>query len=168
MRPWRRADRGAHRRPQGGHLVTLHDPEGFTVNLLHGQTKKPAGPFPEIPPTKNFKHVESAHLAEKTNQTKAVQDAVKQLGARAYFVDLSSQGSDVECDYHPNAATHAALVAHASAAGSAATSLSLPESAAEDVAEPDPTDTGLITAYSRGCTDDDWVGGYQCAQAHVA
>ncbi|KAL5120425.1 hypothetical protein ACEQ8H_001715 [Pleosporales sp. CAS-2024a] len=34
--------------PGGGHLVTLHDPEGFPVNLMYGQTKKPAGPFPEI------------------------------------------------------------------------------------------------------------------------
>ncbi|KAF1356050.1 Glyoxalase/Bleomycin resistance protein/Dihydroxybiphenyl dioxygenase [Lizonia empirigonia] len=34
--------------PGGGHLITLHDPEGFPINLLHGQTKKPAGPFPEI------------------------------------------------------------------------------------------------------------------------
>lgn len=34
--------------PGGGHLITLHDPEGFPINLLYGQTKKPAGPFPEI------------------------------------------------------------------------------------------------------------------------
>ena len=46
--------------------------------------------------------------AQKTNQTKAVQDAVKQLGAKAYFVDWPTQGSEVGCDYHPNAATHAA------------------------------------------------------------
>ena len=46
--------------------------------------------------------------AQKTNQTKAVQDAVKQLGAKAHFVDWPTQGADVGCDYHPNAATHAA------------------------------------------------------------
>ena len=46
--------------------------------------------------------------AQKTNQTKAVKDAVKQLGAKAHFVDWPTQGSDVGCDYHPNAATHAA------------------------------------------------------------
>ncbi|KAF2128053.1 Glyoxalase/Bleomycin resistance protein/Dihydroxybiphenyl dioxygenase [Dothidotthia symphoricarpi CBS 119687] len=34
--------------PGGGHMVTLHDPEGFPINLLYGQTKKDAGPFPEI------------------------------------------------------------------------------------------------------------------------
>lgn len=46
--------------------------------------------------------------AQKTNQTKAVRDAVKQLGARTHFVNWPSQGSEVGCDYHPNAATHAA------------------------------------------------------------
>ncbi|KZM24360.1 cellulose binding [Ascochyta rabiei] len=45
--------------------------------------------------------------AQKTNQTKALQDAIKQLGVKAHFVDWPSQGSDVGCDYHPNAATHA-------------------------------------------------------------
>lgn len=34
--------------PGGGHMVTLLDPEGFPVNLIHGQEKKPAGPYPEI------------------------------------------------------------------------------------------------------------------------
>jgi hypothetical protein len=34
--------------PGGGHLVTLRDPEGFPVNLIHGQTKKEPGPYPEI------------------------------------------------------------------------------------------------------------------------
>lgn len=29
-------------------MVTVTDPEGFPINLLHGQTPKPAGPFPEI------------------------------------------------------------------------------------------------------------------------
>ena len=29
-------------------MVTLHDQEGFPINLLHGQTKKEAGPYPEI------------------------------------------------------------------------------------------------------------------------
>lgn len=46
--------------------------------------------------------------AQKTNQTLAVQDAIKQIGSRATFVDWPSQGSAVGCDYHPNAATHAA------------------------------------------------------------
>ncbi|KAH5512544.1 hypothetical protein HBI52_122750 [Parastagonospora nodorum] len=34
--------------PGGGHLVTLHDPEGFPINLIFGQAKKAAGPYPEI------------------------------------------------------------------------------------------------------------------------
>lgn len=34
--------------PGGGHMVTLHDPEGFPINLIHGQTKKEPGPFPEV------------------------------------------------------------------------------------------------------------------------
>ena len=46
--------------------------------------------------------------AQRTNQTKAVQDAIEQIGAKAHFVDWPTQGSAVGCDYHPNAATHAA------------------------------------------------------------
>lgn len=47
--------------------------------------------------------------AQKTTQTNALQDAVAQLGnSTASFVDWPTQGSDVGCDYHPNAATHAA------------------------------------------------------------
>ncbi|CAN9118097.1 unnamed protein product [Alternaria alternata] len=34
--------------PGGGHMITLHDPEGFPINLIHGQTKKQPGPFPEV------------------------------------------------------------------------------------------------------------------------
>ncbi|CAO2657847.1 Nn.00g071070.m01.CDS01 [Neocucurbitaria sp. VM-36] len=41
--------------PGGGYMVTLHDPEGFPVNLLHGQTKNPPGPFPEVLTT-NYEH----------------------------------------------------------------------------------------------------------------
>lgn len=48
-----------------------------------------------------------AGQAQKTNQTKAVTDAVARLGGKAQLVDWPSQGSDVGCDYHPNAATHA-------------------------------------------------------------
>ena len=29
-------------------MVTLHDPEGFPINLIFGQTKKEPGPFPEV------------------------------------------------------------------------------------------------------------------------
>ncbi|EUC31343.1 hypothetical protein COCCADRAFT_6742 [Bipolaris zeicola 26-R-13] len=34
--------------PGGGSMVTLHDPEGFPINLIFGQTKKEPGPFPEV------------------------------------------------------------------------------------------------------------------------
>nr|4XVH_A Chain A, Carbohydrate esterase family 2 (CE2) [Chaetomium] len=46
--------------------------------------------------------------AQKTTQTNAIKNAVSRLGAKAHFVDWPTQGSDVGCDYHPNAATHAA------------------------------------------------------------
>lgn len=46
--------------------------------------------------------------AQKTTQTRALTSAVKRIGAKAHLVDWPSQGSDVGCDYHPNAATHAA------------------------------------------------------------
>lgn len=59
----------------------------------------------------------------KLDQTKAGQEAVKHLGARVHFVDSYSPRSEVECDDHRNAATHAALVAHSSAADSTAASL---------------------------------------------
>lgn len=28
-------------------MVTLHDPDGFPINLIHGQALKESGPFPE-------------------------------------------------------------------------------------------------------------------------
>lgn len=34
--------------PGGGHMVTVHDPEGFPINVLHGQTPQPTGPMPEV------------------------------------------------------------------------------------------------------------------------
>ena len=47
--------------------------------------------------------------AQKSTQTKALNDAIAQLNsAKIQLVDWPSQGSDVGCDYHPNAATHAA------------------------------------------------------------
>ena len=50
--------------------------------------------------------------AQKTTQTKALQGAIDGLQAsKVHFVDWPSQGSDVACDYHPNAATHAAEAA---------------------------------------------------------
>jgi lysophospholipase L1-like esterase len=47
--------------------------------------------------------------AQKTKHTNAIQAAIKQLNsAKMHYVDWPSQGSAVGCDYHPNAATHAA------------------------------------------------------------
>lgn len=47
--------------------------------------------------------------AQKTTQTNAIKSAITQLNdAKVRFVDWPTQGSDVGCDYHPNAATHAA------------------------------------------------------------
>ncbi|OAG00763.1 Glyoxalase/Bleomycin resistance protein/Dihydroxybiphenyl dioxygenase [Paraphaeosphaeria sporulosa] len=34
--------------PGGGHMVTIIDPGNFPINLLYGQTPKPAGPMPSI------------------------------------------------------------------------------------------------------------------------
>ncbi|KAI9164043.1 lipase acylhydrolase [Paramyrothecium foliicola] len=46
--------------------------------------------------------------AQKSTQIKVLQDAIKKLcGVRIHFVDWPSQGADVGCDYHPNAATQA-------------------------------------------------------------
>ncbi|EPS26366.1 hypothetical protein POX_g09330 [Penicillium oxalicum] len=46
--------------------------------------------------------------AQHTTQKTALQSAISQLGSNAYLVDWPTQGSDVGCDYHPNASTHAA------------------------------------------------------------
>lgn len=46
--------------------------------------------------------------AQHTTESNALKAAVVQIGAKAHFVDWPTQGSDVGCDYHPNAATHAA------------------------------------------------------------
>ncbi|KAL2870614.1 SGNH/GDSL hydrolase family protein [Aspergillus lucknowensis] len=46
--------------------------------------------------------------AQHTTQSDALKAAISQLEGSAHFVDWPTQGSDVGCDYHPNAATHAA------------------------------------------------------------
>jgi lysophospholipase L1-like esterase len=46
--------------------------------------------------------------AQHTIQTNALKDAIKQLGAKAHFVDWPTQGSAQGCAGHPNADTHAA------------------------------------------------------------
>lgn len=50
----------------------------------------------------------TAEDAQKSTQTGALKSAVAELGAKAHFVDWPTQGSEVGCDYHPNADTHAA------------------------------------------------------------
>ncbi|KAK2742610.1 hypothetical protein FQN55_007729 [Onygenales sp. PD_40] len=50
----------------------------------------------------------TAEDAQHTTQTDALNAAITQLGAKAHLIDWPAQGSDVGCDYHPNAATHAA------------------------------------------------------------
>lgn len=52
----------------------------------------------------------STQDAQKTTQRNALLAAIDQLGnsTNLQLVDIPSQGSDVGCDYHPNAATHAA------------------------------------------------------------
>ena len=49
----------------------------------------------------------TAQDAQKTTQTNALKAAISQLGSKIQLVDWPTQGSDVGCDYHPNAATHA-------------------------------------------------------------
>lgn len=46
--------------------------------------------------------------ASHTAQSNAIKAAITQLGANVQLVDWPTEGSDVGCDYHPNAATHAA------------------------------------------------------------
>jgi lysophospholipase L1-like esterase len=46
--------------------------------------------------------------AQHTTQSNALTAAISQIGAKAHLVDWPTQGSDVACDYHPTAATHAA------------------------------------------------------------
>jgi lysophospholipase L1-like esterase len=48
----------------------------------------------------------SAEDAQKTTQTKALTDAIARLGETAHLIDWPAQGSEVGCDYHPNAATN--------------------------------------------------------------
>jgi lysophospholipase L1-like esterase len=46
--------------------------------------------------------------AQHTTQYNALEAAISQIGGNAHLVDWPTQGSAVGCDYHPNAATHAA------------------------------------------------------------
>lgn len=46
--------------------------------------------------------------AQHTTLSNAIKAAITQLGANVQLVDWPTQGSDLGCDYHPNAATQAA------------------------------------------------------------
>lgn len=46
--------------------------------------------------------------AQHTTLSNAVKAAITELGGKVQLVDWPTQGSDVGCDYHPNAATNAA------------------------------------------------------------
>lgn len=87
------------------------NPAAFTAAMVKFvnriQTKYPAAQFFLLNSPILSDSYPTAADAQKTHQTKAIQDAVKQIGAKAHFVDWPTQGSDVGCDYHPNAATHA-------------------------------------------------------------
>lgn len=59
--------------------------------------------------------------AQKSTQTNALKSTITQLNStKIHLVDWPTQGSDVGCDYHPNAATHAAGAKLLAAAISAA------------------------------------------------
>ncbi|KAL3461719.1 hypothetical protein BJX64DRAFT_289128 [Aspergillus heterothallicus] len=46
--------------------------------------------------------------AQHSTLSAALQDAVEGIGAGAHFVEWATQGAEVGCDYHPNAATNEA------------------------------------------------------------
>lgn len=50
----------------------------------------------------------TAEDAQHSTHAEALQNAISEIGVDdMHFLDWPSQGSDVGCDYHPNAATHA-------------------------------------------------------------
>nr|UMZ45345.1 hypothetical protein [Paramyrothecium sp.] len=82
------------------------------VDALVELTKKVYSNYPEA----QFFFVSSPLLndgyppgdAQKSTHIKVLQDSIKKLcGVRIHLVDWPSQGADVGCDYHPNAATQA-------------------------------------------------------------
>lgn len=78
------------------------------VNFVHSiQGHYPAAEFFLVGSPMLSDSWPTAADAQKTTHTKALKQAVSLLGAKAHFVDWPVQGSDVGCDYHPNAATHA-------------------------------------------------------------
>ena len=88
------------------------DPSTFTTAMVEFvrsiQTHYPDAQFFLLTSPMLSDSYPTAADMQKTMQTNALKAAIAQLGARAHLVDWPTQGSDVGCDYHPNAATHAA------------------------------------------------------------
>jgi hypothetical protein len=100
------------------------DPNTYTTGLVQFvqsiQTHYPDADFFLLTSPMLSDYFPTTADAQKTTQTCCITDAVSQLGAKAHLVDWATQGSDVGCDYHPNAATHAAEAAVLQAAISSA------------------------------------------------
>lgn len=88
------------------------DPSAFTAGMVNFvqsiQTHYPDAQFFLMTSPMLSDFFPTAADAQKTTETNAIKAAIMQLGSKAHFVDWPTQGSDVGCDYHPNAATHAA------------------------------------------------------------
>ncbi|KAI1325721.1 SGNH hydrolase-type esterase domain-containing protein [Xylariaceae sp. FL0255] len=89
------------------------DPSTFTAGMV-SFVQTIEGHYPDA----NFFLLNSPLLSDTfptaadkqwTSLTDAIQAAITQLGgSNVHFVNWNTQGSDVGCDYHPDAATHAA------------------------------------------------------------
>ncbi|KAL2816095.1 SGNH hydrolase-type esterase domain-containing protein [Aspergillus granulosus] len=87
------------------------DPETYTAGMVNFvesiQAHFPNAHFFLLASTMLSDTWPTAADAQHTTLTSALKAAVAQIGANAHFVDWPTQGADVGCDYHPNAATHA-------------------------------------------------------------
>ena len=89
------------------------DPATYTAGMVSFvqsiQTHYPNAHFFLLTSPMLSDYFPTAADAQKTTQTNALKAAITQLNSsKMHFVDWPTQGSDVGCDYHPNAATHAA------------------------------------------------------------
>ena len=80
------------------------------VNFVRSiQTHYPAAAFFLLTSPMLSDSYPTAADAQKTTQTNALKAAITQLNSKnVHLVDWPTQGTNVGCDYHPNAATHAA------------------------------------------------------------
>lgn len=65
--------------PGGGYMVSLRDPEGFVIHLIHGQTPKEPGPFPEVLET-NYPDKDAKPRKARFQRFKPGPAAVHKLG----------------------------------------------------------------------------------------